>query len=96
MSCRLAVTHLDGISGSPTREVLMGLQSILVERLRFAEGQVVGREHLDSLDFIELSLGIEERFGVLIEEADLSAHFPSLDALADYVRARLGMKEVVT
>jgi hypothetical protein len=92
MSCRLTVRHLEGISRSPTRDVLKGLQAILVQRLRFSEGQPVGRESLDSLDFIEMSLGIEERFGVLIEEADLAAHFPSLDALADYVCLRLGMK----
>jgi len=92
MSCRLTATHLDRISRSPTRDVLVALQSILVHRLHFAEGHVVRRESLDSLDFIEMSLGIEERFAVLIEEADLAAHFPSLDALADYVCLRLRMK----
>jgi acyl carrier protein len=45
---------------------------------------------LDSLDFIEVSLGIEERFGVVMDEReDLAPHFQSLGTLARYIESRL-------
>ena len=44
---------------------------------------------LDSLDFIELSVAIEERFGVMVDESeDLAPHFESLDTLSRYICAR--------
>jgi acyl carrier protein len=45
---------------------------------------------LDSLDFIELSIALEERFGISIDESqDLAPHFQSLDTLSRYVTSRL-------
>ena len=44
---------------------------------------------LDSLDFIELSIAIEERFGIVIDESeDLARHFHSLDALSRFICAK--------
>jgi acyl carrier protein len=41
---------------------------------------------LDSLDFIEMSMAIEERFGFVIDETqELEKHFESLGALVAYV-----------
>lgn len=86
------------------KEILDELKTIVVERLRFdplraAEMTlettlpkgVEGSLGLDSLDFIELSVGIEERFGITIDETqDLSDEFLSLDSLSRFILARTG------
>jgi acyl carrier protein len=84
-------------------EVLDELKTILVERLKFDPHRaaettlattlpkgVEGSLGLDSLDFIELSIAIEERFGVVIDEReDLAPHFESFDTLTRYLGARM-------
>jgi acyl carrier protein len=51
---------------------------------------VEGSIGLDSLDFIELSIAIEERFGIVIDESeDLTEHFACFDALCRYIVARV-------
>ena len=84
------------------KEVFDELKTILVTRLKFDPRQAVdltlettmpkgvdGSIGLDSLDFIELAIAIEERFGILMDESqDLTAHFRSLDTLARFVAAR--------
>ena len=49
---------------------------------------VEGSLGLDSLDFIELSIALEERFGVVVEEGTegLEAHFATVGSLARFVR----------
>ena len=50
---------------------------------------VEGALGLDSLDFIELSIALEERFGIVIQEGeDVAAHFGTFGALARFVGAR--------
>ena len=62
-------------------KVLKELKDIMVERLKFEPSHLPdlslatvlpkdleGSLGLDSLDFIELSIGIEERFGFVIDE----------------------------
>ena len=85
------------------KEVLDELKTILVSRLKFdprraAETSestllpkgVEGSIGLDSLDFIELSIAIEERFGIAIEESqDLSEHFASFDTLSRFIAEKL-------
>lgn len=85
-------------------EILEELKAILVERLRFDSARAAGLDFdttlpkgvetsldLDSLDFIEISLGIEDRFGLTIDEReDLAPHFESLGTLVEYVMARSG------
>lgn len=45
---------------------------------------------LDSFDFIELSIGVEERVGFVIDEAqDLATRFQPPGALVEYIRSRL-------
>ena len=52
---------------------------------------VDGSLGLDSLDFIELSVAIEERFGVVIDETrDLTDEFASLDSLSRFILAKNG------
>ena len=86
------------------KEVLDELKAIVVERLRFDQLRaaemtlattlpkgVEGSLGLDSLDFIELSVAIEERFGITIDETqDLSDEFLSLDSLSRFILARTG------
>ena len=65
------------------KEVFDELKTILVSRLKFDPRRaadvvestplpkgVEGSIGLDSLDFIELSIAIEERFGVVVDESD--------------------------
>ena len=85
------------------KEVLDELKTILVSRLKFdprraaettestplAKG-VEGSIGLDSLDFIELSIAIEERFGFTMDEAeDLSEHFASFATLSRFIAGKL-------
>ena len=81
------------------KEVLDELKTILVSRLKFdprraAETSeatplpkgVEGSIGLDSLDFIELSIAIEERFGIAIDESqDLAEQFASFDTLSRFI-----------
>jgi acyl carrier protein len=83
-------------------KVLEEIKDIMEERLKFEPSRLPelslatvlprdleGSLGLDSLDFIELSIGIEERFGFVIDEAqDLEAHFQSLGTLVEYVKSR--------
>ena len=83
-------------------KVLEELKDIMVERLKFEPSRLPdlslatvlprdleGSLGLDSLDFIELSIGIEERFGFVIDEGqDLEAHFQSLGTLVEYIKSR--------
>jgi len=85
------------------KEVLDELKTILVSRLKFdprraAETSestalpkgVDGSIGLDSLDFIELSIAIEERFGIVMDEnEDLTQHFASFDSLSRFIAGKL-------
>ena len=84
------------------KEVVDELKAILVERLKFDPRRAAetrpetllpkgleGSLGLDSLDFIELSVALEERFDVVMDETeDLAPHFESLDCLSRYICAR--------
>ena len=84
-------------------KVLEELKDIMMERLKFEPSRlpelslatvlpkdIEGSLGLDSLDFIELSIGMEEHFGFVIDETqDLAAHFQSLGTLVAYIKSRL-------
>src|SRR5215467_1815720 len=86
------------------KEVLDELKGLIVERLKFDPRRaaemtlettlpkgVDGSLGLDSLDFIELSVGIEERFGIVIDEhQDLSDEFLSMQSLARFILSKAG------
>ena len=86
------------------KEVFDELKTMLVARLKFdprRAAEVVqatplpkGVEDsigLDSLDFIELSIAIEETFGVVLDESEeLTAHFASFETLARFIVSRRG------
>ncbi len=81
--------------------ILEELRDIVVKRLKFAPAVLAtvtpetplpkgvdGSLGLDSLDFIELSIAIEERFGVAVQEDEVvEAHFATLGALARFVQS---------
>jgi len=83
-------------------KVLEELKDILVERLKFEPSRlpeitlatvlpkgIEGSLGLDSLDFIEMSIAVEERFGFVIDETqDVEAHFQSFGTLVEYIRSR--------
>src|SRR5216117_1418119 len=85
------------------KEVLDELKAILVSRLKFDPRRaaetteatplpkgVDGSIGLDSLDFIELSIAIEERFGIALDEnQDLTEHFASFDTLSRFIAGKL-------
>jgi acyl carrier protein len=85
------------------RDVLEELKAVFVSRLKFEPRRladvgletalpkgVEGSVGLDSLDFIELSLAIEDRFGVVVDEAqdDLAEHFATFDTLSRFILER--------
>lgn len=83
------------------KEVLDELKALFVARLKFDPRRVAdvtldtplpkgveGSVGLDSLDFIELGIAIEDRFGVLIDESqDVGEHFASFGALCRFIAA---------
>ena len=85
------------------KEVLDELKAILVTRLKFDPRRAAemsadtplpkgtdGAIGLDSLDFIELSIAIEERFGIALDESqDLTAHFASLETLCRFIAGQV-------
>ena len=85
------------------KEVLDELKAILISRLKFDPRRaaemaadtplpkgVEGAIGLDSLDFIELSIAIEERFGLVVDESEnLAPHFASLETLSRFIESRL-------
>jgi acyl carrier protein len=87
-----------------SKEIVDELKSILVTRLKFDPRRaaeitldtplpkgVDGSIGLDSLDFIELSLAIEERFGVVMDESqDVVRHFASMDSLSRFIASQAG------
>jgi len=85
------------------RDVLEELRGMFVSRLKFEPRRVadVGPETalpkgvegsigLDSLDFIELGLAIEDRFGVVVDESqdDLAEHFATFGTLCRFIMER--------
>jgi acyl carrier protein len=84
------------------KEVLDELKSLFVTRLKFEPRRVAdvelatalpkgieGSIGLDSLDFIELGIAIEERFGVVIDETEnLAAHFATFETLSRFIAER--------
>lgn len=83
-------------------EVLSELKTIFVTRLKFEPGRVADLGPatplpkgvpdslgLDSLDFIELGLALEDRFGIAVDDAaEVAEHFASVESLCRFVAER--------
>jgi len=88
------------------KEVMDELTALLVTRLKFDPTRVAevafdtllpkgvdGSLGLDSLDFIELGIAIEERFGIVMDESqDLAEHFASVATLCRFVAERATLR----
>ena len=84
------------------KEILDELKAIIVERLKFDPRRaaemtadttlpkgIEGSLGLDSLDFIELSVAMEERFCIVIDEGqDLADEFRSFDSLSRWILSK--------
>ena len=84
------------------KDVMGELTAVLVSRLKFEPARVAavtldtplpkgveGSLGLDSLDFIELAIAIEERFGIVMDESqDLAPHFASVETLCGFIAER--------
>lgn len=84
------------------KEALDELRTIFVTRLRFEPHRVAdvtldtplpkgvdGSIGLDSLDFIELSLAVEDRFGIVMDDTqDLAPHFATFRTLCGFIAER--------
>jgi len=89
------VTAAAGPQGTHLKE---RIKRILVERLRLdLEPREIGDSTplfgaglgLDSIDALELVLGLEQEFGVKIEDEEVGAKaLASVDALAEFVEAK--------
>ena len=78
-------------------EVVVRIKKLLTERLRLSADRVQGLElhtpllkdglGLDSLDCVELLIGIEDEFGLGFDESEENwgPHFASLETLASLV-----------
>lgn len=75
------------------------LRAMIVDRLFLsvapeeipAEASLVNDYGVDSVNLLELVVGLEEEFGLELDGGDFNAkHFGSIAALRDFVAARLG------
>jgi acyl carrier protein len=84
------------------KDVMDELITLFVTRLKFEPARVAavtldtplpkgveGSIGLDSLDFIELGIAVEERFGIVMDESqDLTEHFASVETLCRFIADR--------
>jgi acyl carrier protein len=75
------------------------LKELLIERLKFEdmtpedigddEPLFAGGLGLDSIDALELVLGVEKEFGIKVQDEEVGVKaFASVDALCDFIRAK--------
>ncbi len=86
------------MSDTTTTDLRKRIKSLLVERLRLEiEPETISDEEplfgeglgLDSIDALELVLGIEQEFGVKIEDEEVGAQvLASINSLADFVLSK--------
>jgi acyl carrier protein len=84
--------------------ILSELREIIMKRLKFGQASlagvtadtplpkgVEGSLGFDSLDFIELSFALEERFGITVQDGEaVEQHFATLGALVRFVQDARG------
>ena len=79
-------------------EILSRLKEIVIDRLDVEEGQIKNEASFiedlgaDSLDIVELIMGIEEEFDIEIPDEDAEKLATVGDAI-NYVKAKLGVEE---
>lgn len=79
-------------------EMLARLKEIIIDRLDVEEGQIVPEASFvedlgaDSLDIVELIMGIEEEFDIEIPDED-AEKLTSVSEAMNYTLAKLGVEE---
>lgn len=89
-------------------EIKQKLKSMLVDRLSLKidpseiaddkplfkqdDGEVGGGLDLDSVEALEIIVGIEEQFDVTVEEGDYVEEFYSINTVSDFVQGLLAAK----
>ena len=82
---------IGGVTGAPVAAIPTTLSGAELTPFHRLPKGVDGSLGLDSLDFIELSVALEERFGIVIDEGrDLTDEFLSLDSLSRFILAKTG------
>jgi len=82
------------MKGGVQMEILERMRKVIADKLSVQEEQIVttasfkGDLGADSLDLVELVMGLEEEFSISIPEADMDKISNVQDAL-DYVSAKL-------
>lgn len=79
-------------------EVLARLKEMIVERLFLSvkpeelktDASLIDEYGVDSVCLLELVVGLEDQFGIVIEDDDFDVkNFETVDSIADFVLARL-------
>lgn len=81
-----------------TDDIESRLKTMIVERLFMritpeeldAQKSLIDEYGIDSVSLLELVVGLEEEFGIVVADEDFSVrHFESVDKLAEFVRGKL-------
>lgn len=79
-------------------EILSNLREMIVERLFLSvkpeeldpAASLIDVYGVDSVCLLELVVGLEDRFGIIIEDGDFNVkNFETVNAIAEFVSARL-------
>ena len=81
-----------------TKEIETKLKNMIVERLFLSitpedidsDASLIDEYGVDSVSLLELVVGLEEAFGIMIEDSDFDVrNFSSVANLRDFVQARI-------
>lgn len=81
-----------------TNEIETTLKNMIVERLFLSvapeqivtDASLIDQYGVDSVSLLELVVGLEEAFGIMIEDSDFDVrNFSSVANLRDFVKARI-------
>jgi len=84
-----------------SEDLAMRIKQMIVERCFLTikpeeiadDASLMEKVGLDSVQILEVVVGLEEQFGVKFEDADFDiANFSTVKAIADYVREKSGQK----